>query len=58
MQLRSVFGLASNGIQKNKRAVHIWGRENPHVTFEQERDSPKVNVFCGNSKERAYGSFC
>ena len=35
----------------------IWGSENPRVSLEHVRDSPKVNVFCALSKERAYGPF-
>ena len=29
----------------NKHNTCIWGTENPHVTLEHARDSPKVNVF-------------
>ena len=25
----------------------IWGSQNPHETYELERDSPKLNVWCG-----------
>jgi hypothetical protein len=28
----------------NRHNVRVWGTENPHVTLEHERDSPKVNV--------------
>jgi hypothetical protein len=41
----------------NRHNVHIWGTENPHVSLEHERDSPKVNVFCAISKEKVYGPF-
>lgn len=39
----------------NKHNVRIWGEENPHVTVEHERDSPKVNVFCAISKNHVHG---
>jgi hypothetical protein len=35
----------------------IWGTENPHVMVEQERDSPKVSVFCTISLQTLYGPF-
>jgi hypothetical protein len=35
----------------------IWGSENPHVSLERVRDSPKVILFCALSKERVYGPF-
>ena len=35
----------------------IWGRENPHVCYELERVSPKVNVWCGISRYKLYGPF-
>ncbi|KAJ4441462.1 hypothetical protein ANN_11317 [Periplaneta americana] len=35
----------------------IWARENPHVSYELERSSPKVNVWCGVSRSEAYGPF-
>jgi hypothetical protein len=41
----------------NRHNVRVWGTENPHVTLEHERDSPKVNVFCAISKEKVYGPF-
>jgi hypothetical protein len=41
----------------NRHNVRVWGTENPHVTFEHERDSPKVNVFCAIPKEKVYGPF-
>ena len=41
----------------NKHNTRIWGTENPHVTLEHVRDSPKVNVFCAMSKKRVYGAF-
>jgi hypothetical protein len=30
----------------NRHNARVWGTENPHVTVEHERNSPKVNVFC------------
>ena len=35
----------------------IWGRENPHVSYELERVNPKVNVWCGISRYKLYGPF-
>jgi hypothetical protein len=35
----------------------IWGSENPRVSLEHLRDSPKVNVLCALSKEIVYGPF-
>lgn len=35
----------------------ILHTENPHVTLEHERHSPKVNVYCAISKERVYGPY-
>ncbi|GBM95583.1 hypothetical protein AVEN_207044-1 [Araneus ventricosus] len=31
----------------NSHNVRIWGSENPHVSEQLQRDSPKVNVWCG-----------
>ena len=31
----------------NRHNSIIWGSQNPHETYEFERDSPKVNVWCG-----------
>jgi hypothetical protein len=39
----------------NRHDVRVWGTENPHVTLEHERDSPKVNVFCAISKMKVCG---
>ncbi|GBN90537.1 hypothetical protein AVEN_54331-1 [Araneus ventricosus] len=41
----------------NRHNVRVWGTELPHVIVEQERDSPKVNVFCAISKIKLYGPF-
>ena len=41
----------------DRHHVRIWGKENPHATFEHERDSPKVNVFCAISKNHVHGPF-
>jgi hypothetical protein len=35
----------------------IWGSENPRISLEHVRDSPKVNVYCTLCKERVYGPF-
>ena len=34
-------------VKSNKHNVRIWGSENPHASRELQRDSPKVNVWCG-----------
>jgi len=31
----------------NGHNVHIWGSEKPHVDFQNQQSSPKVNVWCG-----------
>ena len=33
----------------------IWETENPHVSYELERASPKENVWCGVTSEKVYG---
>ena len=37
--------------------VRICGSETPHKTLEMERDSPKVNVWCGLMHNRIVGPF-
>ena len=41
----------------NKQNVHIWGTEKPHRIVEDERDSPKTNVFCAISTSKVYGPY-
>jgi hypothetical protein len=41
----------------NCHNVRIWGTENPHVTVEHVRASPKVNVFCAVASCKVYGPF-
>ena len=41
----------------SKHNVRIWGSENPHATRELQRDSPKVNVWCGIIGNRIIGPF-
>ena len=41
----------------NKHNCRIWGSENPHVIHEQERDTPKVNVWCGLARNSVIGPF-
>ena len=43
--------------QLKRNNICIWGSENPHVTREMERDSPKVNVWCGLLHNRIIGTF-
>ena len=33
----------------------IWETENPHVSYELEKASPKQNVWCGVTSEKVYG---
>jgi hypothetical protein len=44
-------------VKVNTHNCRIWGSENPRVSLEHVRDSPKVNAFCVLSKERVYGLF-
>ena len=37
--------------------VRIWGTENPHVVFQNEQGSPKVNVCCGLMHKKVIGPF-
>ncbi|KFM71471.1 hypothetical protein X975_17910, partial [Stegodyphus mimosarum] len=37
--------------------VRIWGSENPHEYREAQRDSSKVNVWCGLMHDRVIGPF-
>ncbi|GBN63354.1 hypothetical protein AVEN_236727-1 [Araneus ventricosus] len=39
------------------RNVRIQESENPHVIYEHEKDSPKVNVFCAVSSSNVFGPF-
>ncbi|KFM73428.1 hypothetical protein X975_25985, partial [Stegodyphus mimosarum] len=41
----------------NRRNVRIWGSQNPHEYREAQRDSPKVNVWCGLMHDRVIGPF-
>lgn len=41
----------------NRHNVRIWGSQHPHEIFEKERDSPKINVWCGLSKDEVIGPF-
>ena len=36
----------------NRHNVHIWSKENPNVTIEHARDSPKVNVILLHLKKQ------
>ena len=35
----------------------IWGSQNPHETDELERDSPKLNMWCGIMHDKIIGPF-
>ncbi|GBO14512.1 hypothetical protein AVEN_242563-1 [Araneus ventricosus] len=41
----------------NRHNVRIWDLANPHTWIQNERDSPKVNVFCAMSVSKIYGPF-
>ena len=41
----------------NRHNVRIWGRENPTEVLEVERNSPKVNVWCGLTNDMVIGPF-
>ncbi|KFM75855.1 Transposable element Tcb1 transposase, partial [Stegodyphus mimosarum] len=41
----------------NRHNVRICGFENPHECREAQRDSPKVNVWCGLMHDRVTGAF-
>lgn len=41
----------------NRNNVRIWESQHPHETFEKERDSPKLNVWGGLSREEMIGPF-
>lgn len=41
----------------NRHNCRIWGSEHPHEIREIERDSPKLNVWCGVMYERIVGPF-
>ena len=38
----------------NKHNCKIWGSENPHVIHEHERDTTKVNVWCGLTRNSSH----
>lgn len=41
----------------NRHNCRIWGSENPHETFQYERDTPKVNVWCALSRRGVIGPY-
>ena len=41
----------------NHHNVCIWETHHPHETVEQQKDSPKVNVFCAVAQDKIYGPF-
>ena len=41
----------------NRHYVRIWGLENLHDTRELERNSPKLNVWCGIMHDKIIGPF-
>lgn len=41
----------------NRHNCRIWGSEPPHEFIEHQRDSPKVNVWCGLMHDRIVGPF-
>ena len=43
--------------QANTPNCPIWKTENPHVSYELERASPKESVWCGVTSEKVYRPF-
>ena len=41
----------------NRHNSEIWGSQNPHETYELERDSPKLNAWCGIMHDKIIGPF-
>ena len=41
----------------NRHNSEIWGSQNPHETYELERDSPKLIVWCGIMHDKIIGPF-
>ena len=46
---KSTFHVSESISRHNSR---IWGSQNPHETHELERDSPKLNVWCGTMHDK------
>jgi hypothetical protein len=40
----------------NRHSLRVWGSDNPHGSFEHERDSPNINAFAAMSQEKLYES--
>ena len=41
----------------NRHNSRIWGLQNPHETYELERDFPKLNVWCEIMRDKIIGPF-
>ena len=41
----------------NRHNSGIWGSQNPHETYELERDSPKLNIWCGIMHDNIIGPY-
>ena len=41
----------------NRHNSRIWGLQNSHETYELERDSPKLDVWCGIMHDKIIGPF-
>jgi hypothetical protein len=41
----------------NRHNVYIWGLESPRVVLENERESPKINVWCALMHNKVTGPF-
>lgn len=41
----------------NRNNCRVWGAEHPHEVIQHQRDSPKVNVWCGLMVDRVIGPF-
>jgi hypothetical protein len=43
--------------QERAHITLSFGEQNPHVSYELERATPKVKVWCGVTRDKVYGSF-
>ncbi|GBM71394.1 hypothetical protein AVEN_248593-1 [Araneus ventricosus] len=41
----------------NKYNCRIWGSENPHAVQEEERNGPKINIWCALSHDTVTGGY-
>ncbi|PSN33400.1 hypothetical protein C0J52_15254 [Blattella germanica] len=55
-EFRREYGVHVSG-RVNTHNCIVWARQNPHISYELERSSPKVNVWSGVSRNKVYGPF-